>query len=162
VDYVTETYNQLVKVQVPPGQNTVGTIIMKCKLEGKAIIQLTQYYYEPASIYEIPNAYPKALDAVVAFTEQHPQKEELYDRIRDELTDNIGMCAQGNLSRICNIVMGYMDGIKPPVPKGTLVQNAVAAIASDEEGTKIERCKQVLRELDVPEQEWQPWIDALA
>ena len=77
------------------------------------------------------------------------------------MNDNIGMCAQGNLSRICNILCGYLDEFKPPVPQGTLVQNAIAAIAMDSEDNKIARAKDALRELLVPESEWSVWLDAI-
>jgi hypothetical protein len=113
------------------------------------------------SIYEIPDAYPKALDGVWAYIRSHPEKDELYRRVKDELTDNIGMCAQGNLSRLCNILSGYLDGVIPPVAKGELIQQKISAIAMDADGDKVMRGRAILRELDVPEDEWEPWIEAL-
>jgi hypothetical protein len=162
VTHVTTMFAKLMEIPVPATQNTLASIILKCKLLPKAIIQLTQHYCEPVTIYEIQNAYPKALDAVWAYIEQHPEKEELYVRVRDEMTDNIGMCAQGNLSRICNILSGYLDGIQPVVSQGEMVQNRIAAIAGDDEENKIERAKAVLQELHVPADQWAPWIEALA
>lgn len=161
VKHVTDVFNKLMEIVVPPTQTTLGSVIQKCNLPPKAIIQLTQHYCEPVDIYEIPRAYPRALDAVWAYIEFHPEKTELYTRVRDELTDNVGMCAQGNLSRICNIVSGYIDGIQPHVPQGELLQNAIAAIATDNEGNKIERAKAVFRELHIPEEQWGDWIEAL-
>jgi hypothetical protein len=77
------------------------------------------------------------------------------------MNDNIGMCAQGNLSRICNILCGYLEEFKPPVPQGILVQNAIAAIAMDSEGNKVGRATSALKELLVPESEWSVWLEAL-
>jgi len=161
VKHVTNIFEKLMEIVVPPGQTTLGSIITKCALPPKAIIQLTQHYCEPVTIYEIPKAYPRALDAVWAYIEMHPEKNELYARVRDEMTDNIGMCAQGNLSRICNIVSGYLDGIQPVVSQGELLQNKISAIASDGEDRKVERALAVLEELDIPEDQWAPWIEAL-
>ncbi len=160
VSHVTRIFNKLMEIVVPRDQTTLGSIIVKCKLPPRAIIHLTQHYCEPVTIYEIPRAYPRALDAVWAFIEAHPEKEELYVRVRDEMTDNIGMCAQGNLSRVCNIVSGYIEGIQPAVAQGEILQNKMAAIAGDSEGDKVGRAKKVLQELYIPEDQWAPWIEA--
>jgi hypothetical protein len=119
-------------------------------------------YCDPTPIYEIENAYPQALDAVWAYITYHPEKKELYQRVKDELTDNIGMCAQGNLSRICNIVSGYLDGVEPMVSKVEEFQNKIAALAADQTNkNKIETAKQLLKEYDVPTNEWNVWLEAI-
>lgn len=161
VKYVTDTYNKLLKIAVPTDQNTLAEIIQHCKLPPKAIMLLTNHYCDPVDIYDLPKPYPKAIDAVWAYIRVHPEKQELYVRVRDELTDNIGMCAQGNLSRLCNILSGYLDGITPPVAKGELVQQKISAIAMDDEGDKVVRGRQALREMEIPEEDWAPWIEAL-
>ena len=161
VKYVTETYEKLTKIQIPSEQNTLAEIILHCKLGPRAIVMLATHYCDPVSIYEIKNAYPKALDGVWAYVRSHPEKTELYQRVKDELTDNVGMCAQGNLSRLCNILSGYLDGIQPPISQGELIQQKISAIALDKQGNKIGRARDALRQLKVPETEWEPWIDAL-
>jgi hypothetical protein len=162
VKYVTDIYQKLIAIPVPADQNTLGELITHCKLPPKAIIMLTQHYCDPVSIYEIQGAYPKALDAVWAYIRSHPEKGELYMRVKDELTDNVGMCAQGNLSRICNIVSGYLDGIVPMLSLGERVQNAIVAIAGDDQEDKVGRAKIAMREVGLPENEWAVWLDALA
>jgi hypothetical protein len=162
VKHVTDLFAKLMEIPIPAEQNTLGEVITKCQLPPQAIVQLTRHYCEPVSIYEIPKAYPKALDAVWAYIRNHIEKKELYLRVKDELTDNIGMCAQGNLSRICNIVSGYLDGIQPIVSVGEQLQRLISAIARDSEDDKIRRAQAALRELAVPEAEWAPWIEALA
>jgi hypothetical protein len=162
VKYVQAIFQKLVEIPVPEGQHTLAEVIRHCNLPPKAIVLLSQHYCEPVAIYEIPNAYPRALDAVWAYVTTHPEKDELCRRIRDELTDNIGMCAQGNLSRLCNILSGYIDSIPPPVMKGELIQHKMAQIAADGEGDKVGRAKAALAELGVPEEEQAPWIEALA
>jgi hypothetical protein len=124
-------------------------------------MQAVRFYTEKANIYEIDKAYTRALDAVVAYVEKHVERTELYERVTQELTDNVGMCSQGNLSRICNILSGYIDGVSPPVSKHEIMQNKISAIAMDSEGGKIERAKAYMREIDLPEAEWGPWIEAI-
>ena len=161
VSYIENVFKQLKKIVVPETQRTLGEILVNCdSMKPEAQIQMVKMYHAGDSIYEHKRAYPRALDAVWAFITRHDNKKELYTRVSQEMNDNIGMCAQGNLSRICNILCGYIEGFQPPVPQGTLVQNKMAAIAMDSEGNKIGRAKDALRELLVPESEWGPWIEA--
>jgi hypothetical protein len=161
VRYVMKIFGILSSITIPTGQNTVSDIIRDCGLSGRAIITLTVFYYEPTPIYEIDKAYPKALDAIWAFIQTHPEKAELISRVRDELTDNIGMCAQGNLTRLCNILSGYVDGAAPPRPRHEILQEKIAAIAADDEDDKVARAEKVLTELEVPLTAWADWLSAL-
>lgn len=161
VSYIEKAFTLLKKVTIPEDQKTLGEILVCCTMKPEAQVQMVKFYHAGESIYEHKNAYQRALDAVWAIIRKHENKKELYVRVADEMNDNIGMCAQGNLSRICNVLCGYLEEFKPPVPQGTLVQNAIAAIAMDSEGDKIGRAKAALRELVVPESEWSVWLDAL-
>lgn len=161
VTSIEKAFAQLKKVSIPKDQRTLGEILIHCRMKPEAEVQMVKFYHSGDSIYEHKNAYKRALDAVWALIRKHENKHELYLRVADEMNDNIGMCAQGNLSRICNILCGYLDEFKPPVPQGTLVQNAIAAIAMDSDGDKIERARTKLKELLVPESEWSVWLDAL-
>ena len=38
-------------------------------------------------------------------------KDDLCKILKQELQDNVGMCMQGNLSRLCNVLAGYLEGI---------------------------------------------------
>jgi hypothetical protein len=161
VKYVYKVIESLKNITIPEDQKTVPEIITQCDLSARAIITLAIYYYESTEIYGIPNAYPKTLDSIWAFVKPHPEKNELLSRVRDELTDNIGMCAQGNLSRLCNILSGYLEGVVPPRPRHEILQDRLADIALDDEGDKVGRARLVLAELEVPPGDWAPWLAAL-
>lgn len=161
VTYIKQIFDTLMTIEVPANQKTLALVLTNCNLSDAATMQAVRFYTEKASIYEIDKAYPRALDAVIAYIETHKEKKELYERVTQELIDNEGMCAQGNLSRICNILSGYIDGVSPPVSKHEIMQNKISAIAMDSEGDKIERAKAYMREIDLPEAEWGPWIDAV-
>lgn len=161
VKYVQDMFEKLMKIAVPPDQKTLGEVIVKCDLPPKAIMLLTQHYCEPVSIYEIPNAYPRALDAVWAYIRDHSEKEELYKRVKDELTDNIGMCAQGNLSRIINILSGYLDGVGVQQSSTETLANRIITIIKDSMGDKVNRVRGVLAEMRIPEDQWDSWLEAV-
>jgi hypothetical protein len=161
VSSIEKAFAQLKKVIIPKEQRTLGEILIHCRMKPEAEVQMVKFYHSGEPIYEHKNAYKRALDAVWTLVQKHENKKELYVRVADEMNDNIGMCAQGNLSRICNIMCGYLEEFKPPVPQGILVQNAIAAIAMDSDRDKIGRAKTILKELFVPENEWNVWLDAL-
>jgi hypothetical protein len=161
VEYVKQIFDTLMTIEVSATQKTLGLVLTNCNLSDAATLQTVRFYTEKASIYDIDKAYTRALDAVVAYIETHPEKKELYERVTQELTDNVGMCSQGNLSRICNILSGYLDGIQPPVSKNEMMQNKIAAIAMDSEGNKVERAKAYMREIGIPEADWTPWLEAV-
>ena len=160
IRYVYRVIESLKDTPVPENQKTVPEIITECNLTPRAIITLTIYYYESTEIYGIPNVYPKTLDSIWSFVKTHPEKNELIGRVRDELTDNIGMCAHGNLSRLCNILSGYLDGATPPRARHEILQERLAAIAQDDEDDKVARARMVLAELEVPPGDWAPWLAA--
>lgn len=161
VSYVKKLFDILMTIEVPTNQKTLGLILTNCDLSSAATLQAVRFYTEEANIYDIEKSYTRALDAVVAYIEKHSEKKELYERVTQELTDNVGMCSQGNLSRICNILSGYLDGMQPPVSKTEIMQNKIAAIAMDSEDNKIERAKAFMREIGMPEAEWDPWLEAI-
>ena len=161
VSYIKHIFDTLMTIDVPANQKTLGLIMTNCNLSDAATMQAVRFYTEKADIYDIDKSYTRALDAVVAYIEKHKQKTELYERVTQELTDNVGMCSQGNLSRICNILSGYIDGIQPPVSKNEILQNKIASIAGDSEDNKIERAKAYMKEIGIPQAEWGPWIEAV-
>lgn len=162
VAYVTDMMDRLATIPVPPKQKTVGEILVALDLSDRAALKLTDMYYHADSIYEIDGAYKKALDPVWAYIKGHAERAELELRLQQELEDNIGMCAQGNLSRLINAVSGYLDGVAPPVSVGERLQNGFAAIAGKSMSTlkKIQEGKELLKELNVPKDEWDTWLEA--
>jgi threonyl-tRNA synthetase len=89
-------------------------------------------------------------------------KEDLCRCLKQEMEDNIGMCAQGNLSRLCNILAGYMEGIGS---QESLVEilgrefSKLMEIESMEE--RLTKAFYVLKENNVPIVDWKKWLDPL-
>ena len=74
----------------------------------------------------------------------------------------MGMCCEGHISRLCNVLVGFDDAFQPPVALGELMQQKMAAIAgldvSEEE--KRRQATQWFTEHGVPEAERVAWLDA--
>jgi ATP-dependent DNA ligase len=110
--------------------------------------------------------YTKCLDGlymVIKRTTDEEARKELYKRAFEECEEAVGMCCEGHLSRLCNVMVGFDESFKPPVPIGELLQNAMAKIAQSEQeaNDKIAEATKVFNELNVPEPERVVWLEAL-
>jgi hypothetical protein len=121
VKKVKEIIEKVLEVPVPAEykwnivecSKTPGEIILECKLTPKAAWQMSAMYCADSEIYDMGKGiYGRVLDCVWQFILKSEHKEDLCRILKSELQDNIGMCAQGNLSRLANILAGYMDGVK--------------------------------------------------
>lgn len=48
---------------------------------------------------------------VMTIAENHPQKADLKERIRTELSESINLCFTGRINRLVNALVGFLDGI---------------------------------------------------
>jgi hypothetical protein len=136
---------------------------LECGISQKAAWQMMSQYAQAISIYDIePGIYGKVLDCVWQYTKSSPDKEDLCKIIRQELQDNIGMCAQGNLSRLCNILAGYLDGVAPPESIADKLGRLLPPLADiDDPYDRFIRAVAILKENNVARNEWGSWLDAL-
>jgi hypothetical protein len=82
--------------------------------------------------------------------------------LTSELRDNIGMCAQGNLSRICNVLQGYLEGIEQKEPVSEILGREFPKLMEIENQVEREaRGAAILRENNVPENQWENWLEPL-
>jgi hypothetical protein len=72
------------------------------------------------------------------------------------------MCAQGNLSRICNVLSGYLPGIGQQESIATILGREFPKLMEIEnEPDRLREGERILRENNVPEAEWQVWLEPL-
>lgn len=50
-------------------------------------------------------------ELVVRIAANHAQKDDFFERIKQELTDAIGMCFTGRINRLINSTIGFVDGV---------------------------------------------------
>lgn len=142
---------------------TMSDIITQCTLTPSAVWQMTSKYCSDETIYDLENGiYGKVLDSVWQYIIKSEHKDDLIKILKSELTDNIGMCAQGNLSRLCNILTGYLDELKPPVDRHAEFCNRIAKLADIE--NPVERFRLAFRlfdEYETTKEDTAHWLDAL-
>jgi hypothetical protein len=168
VENVKLTVRKILEIQIPQEfetetLRTPGEIILACGLSKKAAWQMMAKYCSEESIYEMEGIYPKVLNAVWQFILHSEDKQDLIKILKSEMEDNIGMCAQGNLSRLCNILNGYIDGIQLDTESlNEKIGKRIAPLMEIQSIIeRVERATQIMRELNVPANDWAVWIDPL-
>lgn len=109
--------------------------------------------------------YQRALDGLylkIKNTTDIEVQTELYKRAFEECYESVGMCCEGHISRICNVLVGFDDEFAPPVPFGEILQNKMAAIYALEIDTEEKICQATafFNEFAVPEAERAAWLEA--
>ena len=90
------------------------------------------------------------------------RKTEMYKRAWEECYEAVGMCCEGHISRLCNVLVGFDEAFQPPVSFGELLQSKMSVIAgldvSDEE--KRRQATAFFDEYGTPAEERVAWLDA--
>jgi hypothetical protein len=168
VQQTKDVVDRVLRIAVPedyrsPSLKTMGEIVLSCPMTKKAAQQFTAKYCMDEDIYEYgAGIYARVADSVWQYIKNSPDKESLCRIFADEMSDSIGMCAQGNLTRLCNVLAGYLEGVNMQ-SQAEKLQNKMARIAELENAAeRLAQGRSVLRELNVPAVEWNNWLDALA
>lgn len=169
VQKVKRTVETVLKIPVPPEYQTEtlktsGEIILECGLTKQSAWQMMAKYCADDDIYDMGHGiYGRVLNSVWQYIKASPHKEDLKNILAVELKDNIGMCAQGNLSRLCNILSGYLDGVDAEAKsKNEIIGERFSALANIiDQQQRIEAGLHVLEELEVPAEERGQWMGAL-
>lgn len=142
---------------------TPGEIIAECKLSQKAALQMMTQYSLDTAIYEIEEGiYGKVLDSVWQFVKKSDDRADLCAILKQEMEDNIGMCAQGNLTRICNILSGYMDGVESVESMAERLGRLLSPLLEMEDASKrMSEGTRIMREYNVPREHWSLWLEPL-
>jgi hypothetical protein len=166
-----EIVERIRRIPVPEDYRWNNTIASKtpfeigwhCKLSQRAAWQMMSQYAQEVAIYDIEvGIYGKVLDSVWQYVKNSSDKEDLCRVIKQEMEDNVGMCAQGNLSRICNVLAGYMEGVGAQESVAEILGRELPLLMSiQDEYQRLVAAHHILRNNMVPEAEWSAWLDAL-
>jgi len=174
VKMVEDTIEKLEKIPIDkdyswdPTNNvcskTPGEIILHCSLSFKAARHMMNLYCENLNIYGLGDGiYAKTLDAVWAFTKQSEDKQSICKIMKTELEDCVGMCPQGNLTRVCNILNGYLYNFN--TSKKSVNEelcdylSQLLEISSEDE--RIKKAQAKLEEFKIPPDQWITWVEEL-
>ena len=110
--------------------------------------------------------YAKLLEGLWTLIEQQPEdrRTELKTRLWQEATESVGMCCEGHISRLVNVMAGFDDAFQPRVSVGEVVQSKMAELAGKDlpGADKVAQARAFLTELSFSAEEQAPWLEALA
>lgn len=165
---VKETVDKILLIPVPLDYRTdtlktTGEIILECKLSRGAAWQMMAKYCADEDIYDMGvGIYGRVLNSVWQYIKASPDADDLKKILASEMRDNIGMCAQGNLSRLCNILSGYLDGITADVKsRNEILGELLAPLMELDFHERLRRALEILTEQNVPEEERDVWLEPL-
>ena len=146
---------------------TMSEVIAECELTPQAAWQFSSKYCADDSIYEMENGiFGKLMDSVWQHVKTSPESASLKEIVKEELEMNIGMCAQGNLTRVANILVGILDGLNPQEESRLeKIAQAIANLRPTLVGkTQVEirlAAMKVLVPFGMTAAEMKPWVDAV-
>lgn len=156
----------LLETPVPKGQDVAMELMIlwlnKKPGASKVLVDISQWYQMATCVKQGDYLYRRMLDGLWARIDTHKEREELIQRLWEEASESVGLCCQGHLSRLGNVLVGFMDEVKPEVPVGQLLQERMAAIAAKDIPVeqKVKEARTVCEELKVPEAERAAWLEA--
>ena len=155
----------LLETSVPAEQDTMGDIRAAwAPIKGrKRVLRDMEHWYDTAECVQANDfLYKRMLDGLWARIQAHKERDELTKRLWEEASESVGKCCQGHLSRLTNVLVGFMDEVKAEVPVGELLQQKIAAIAAQDIRVEEKVCAAwaVFEELKIPMEQRDAWIEA--
>lgn len=106
--------------------------------------------------------YRRTLDGLWAKIKTSPMKQELEIRLWQEMVDSLGMCCDGHITRLANVLCGFDDAFVPELSPAEKLQNRMAVIAQTEDSIlQTAEALAAFKEFNVPRDQWEAWVDAL-
>ena len=167
VDHIMENLEIIKKIPVPQEytwnkkicSRTPGDIIDKCSIPPDAVGQMIHLYCSDANIYDLGQGiYGKTLDKVWQYILNSEHKTDLVNILRSTLLENVATCAQGNLTRLLTVLVGYLDNLGQGETLNETLGREIGQIAVDKLGDKYTRVVKVLEANKVPKEERNIWL----
>lgn len=172
VKQTIDILEKILKISVPTEykwnmetcSKTPGEIVVDCGLTIQASRTMMDKYTLDNDIYEMGKGiYGRVLDCVWQYIKNSKEKDDLCKILKTELEDNVGMCEQGNLSRLANVLAGYVDGIgSQESPAEILGREFPKLWDIDDEDERIEAGKELLDTMEIKDKKMrEEWIASL-
>jgi len=126
-----------------------------------------EYWYNQPTCRRVGDRlYARVLEGLWALIEQQPQEQraELKIRLWEEASESVGMCCEGHISRLVNVMVGFDEAFQPRMSVGESIQAKMAELAGKADlsaAEKVAQARAFLTELAVSAEEQAPWLEAL-
>ena len=168
---MNDTMDALKTVTVPKKQKTLDEIL-NCWMETvpNVVHQIDSVYQdmskwgnEKSVVEENDYLYRKTLRGVWAKikTYEGDIRLELVKRLWEECFESVGMCAQGHLTRLANVMVGFDSEAVTPISPMEDFQNKMAALAASSVEDKVSEAQKLMDAVKMPSQDRGDWLEAL-
>ena len=147
---------------------TMAEIISECELTPQAAWQFSSKYCAADTIYDMEEGiFGKLMDSVWQHVKNLEDPASLKQIVKEELEMNIGTCAQGNLTRVANILVGILDGLDPQEESrlekiGKAINDVRRTLTTAMTRSQIVLATmKVLVPFGMTADEMKPWVDAV-
>ncbi len=152
----------LLKTPVPESQLTMEELAVAWA--GKPMLvpvlqDVRKWYKTLACRTPGDKLYRRALDGLWARAKPNP---ELVQRLWEECLESAGMCCEGHIGRLCNVMVGFDAAFKPVVSAAEMLQQKMSAIAAKDTPAhlKVGEAWAVFEELGIPMDQRISWMEA--
>jgi hypothetical protein len=160
-------------ISVPDNQKTLLEICQAwveasviCRKKIEAVMKDMKFWgSKPTVMHKTKNVYKDVLRGLWAKIKTY--KGELYDelikRLWEECWESIGLCADGHVGRLVNVLVGFDEEFKNDVSPMVYFQNNIALIADADTPLefKIQQAKKLMDDIGMPEDQRDNWLSAL-
>jgi len=109
--------------------------------------------------------YSEIFERIWSISNIHKHKTEIRKILKDEIYAGIGVCFTGRVTRLVNVLCGFIDGVQISYSENEQINNAIITTRRRCEEDKtlniIDEAKQVLTSLSVSEDKQKIWLEAL-
>ncbi|NDE18711.1 hypothetical protein EBZ80_27795, partial [bacterium] len=122
-----------------------------------AVTEITNDYYNTEAFSV---RYGDVVDRVWAFIRGHEHRTQLCIRLAQEIYEGRGMCSNGKMARLVNVLMGFDDTLEAEAPK-EVFQFRMAALRKRPMAEREAEARALFREFSIPDAEHDVWLEAL-
>lgn len=161
------TIATIVSRPLPAGQDTLEEV-MKALLD-KTVIPypiadrvriITAVSTDYTGVKAFDTKYSTLLDHVWAFIRSHKERNSLCLRLAQEVKDGIGMCSNGKMARLTNVLQGFDETLEPEPPR-ELFQTRIALLLSRPLAERETAARALFDEFKIPADEHAVWLEPL-
>ena len=139
-----------------------AAVRFKNNIKERALLELTNDYYNTEAFNRV---YGDILDRVWAYIRVHTERSELVRRLAQEVTEGIGMCVNGKMTHLVNVLYAYDDQITAVMqnekPSREAFQAKFATLLNLELSERAAAATTIFNEYQIPEGERAEWLNPL-
>ena len=163
----------LQEMNIPEGQNTLreiewafSLVVDDKKAVSKVIADMKTWGAKKTVMDTKKNIYRPTLRGLWAKIKTYDDdtKFELIQRLYEEASESLEMCADGHVARLVNVLVGFDDNFKLQISPMEYFQENIAKISENTVAPlefKIEQVKRLMDDINMPEDQREAWISAL-